>query len=92
VQVVGRTVGDALAHLVARYPGLADELFAESGELRPALHLFLDERDVQSLEGLATPLPDAAKLILVLPISGGCPGRLACSGEAERVSDPIQLQ
>jgi molybdopterin converting factor small subunit len=39
--------------------------------LRGGLHLFLGERDVQSLDGLATPLPAGARLILVLPISGG---------------------
>ena len=71
VEVSGRTVGAALDELIANFPGLRDELFAEAGMLRGGLHLFLGERDVQSLDGLATPLPAGARLILVLPISGG---------------------
>ncbi len=71
VEVSGRTVGAALDELIANFPGLRDELLAEAGMLRGGLHLFLGERDVQSLDGLATPLPAGARLILVLPISGG---------------------
>lgn len=71
VEVSGGTAGEALAELLARYPGLEQELLTEAGTLRPALHLFLGEREVQSLEGLATPLREGEPLILVLPISGG---------------------
>lgn len=71
VEVAGNTVGEALAGLIARFPGLRDALLTDSGTLRSRLHLFLGERDVESLEGLATPLPEGARLILVLPISGG---------------------
>jgi molybdopterin converting factor small subunit len=71
VTVGGGTVGEALAELLARYPGLEPELMTTGGMLRPALHLFLGEREVQSLQGLATPLPEGERLILVLPISGG---------------------
>ena len=71
VEVPGRTVGAVLDELIARFPGLRDELFIQAGVLRGGLHLFLGERDVQSLDSLATPLPAGARLILVLPISGG---------------------
>jgi molybdopterin converting factor small subunit len=71
VTVGGGTVGEALAELLARFPGLEPELMTAGGTLRPALHLFLGEREVQSLQGLATPLPEGERLILVLPISGG---------------------
>ena len=60
-----------MAELLARFPGLEQELMTDAGMLRPALHLFLGERDVQSLEGLATPVPAGEPLIVVLPISGG---------------------
>jgi hypothetical protein len=71
VEVSGGTVGAALEELFARYPGLRAELLTDAGALRAGLHLFLGERDVLSLDGLATPLPVEARLILVLPISGG---------------------
>ena len=64
-------VGAALDELITNFPGLRDELFAGAGMLRAGIHLFLGERDVQSLDGLATPLPAGARLVLVLPISGG---------------------
>jgi molybdopterin converting factor small subunit len=71
VTVAGRTVGEALAGLIARFPNLEAELLTPDGAVRPALHLFLGEREINSLQGLATPLPPGERLILVLPISGG---------------------
>ena len=77
VSAAGQTVGEALAGLVARFPNLEPELLTPGGALRPALHLFLGEREINSLQGLATPLPEGERLILVLPISGGCALRIA---------------
>jgi molybdopterin synthase sulfur carrier subunit len=70
VQVEGRTVGEALRNLVARYPALGAELF-EGEELLERVSVFLEGRDVRYLEGLATPLGEEATLDLFPPVAGG---------------------
>ena len=71
IMVEGATVGEALAELVARYPLLAEYIFTAEGSVRPSLHLFLREKEVQSLQGSETSLAPAERLIMVLPIGGG---------------------
>ena len=70
VEVRGRTVGEALKDLVARYPALGAELF-EGEELLERVSVFLEGRDVRYLEGLATPLEEGATLDLFPPVAGG---------------------
>lgn len=74
IVVQATTVGEALAALVTRYPALAEHIFSAQGAIRPSLHLFLDEREVQSLQGRETPLAAGDRLIMVLPIAGGSGG------------------
>jgi molybdopterin synthase sulfur carrier subunit len=70
VEVRGRTVGEALKDLVARYPALGAELF-EGEELLERVSVFLEGRDVRYLEGLSTPLEEGATLDLFPPVAGG---------------------
>ncbi|WP_337843960.1 ubiquitin-like small modifier protein 1 [Thermus sp.] len=70
LQVEGRTVGEVLENLVARYPAMRAELFEGEG-LSERVSVFLDGRDVRYLEGLATPLAEEATLDLFPPVAGG---------------------
>ncbi|AFV76866.1 MoaD family protein [Thermus oshimai JL-2] len=70
LHVEGRTVGEVLENLVARYPALRAELFEGEG-LSERVSVFLEGRDVRYLEGLATPLEEGATLDLFPPVAGG---------------------
>ncbi len=70
LQVEGRTVGEVLENLVARYPAMRAELFEGEG-LSERVSVFLEGRDVRYLEGLATPLEEGATLDLFPPVAGG---------------------
>jgi molybdopterin synthase sulfur carrier subunit len=61
-------LGDALAALDARFPGLRFRIVDEQGRIRPHIKLFVDR--VQARE-LALPLPAAAELLIVGALSGG---------------------
>lgn len=65
------TLGDALAELGTRFPGVRDRVLDERGRVRPHVNLFVDRRDTRFGEGLATPLaPDS--VVHILPaVSGG---------------------
>jgi len=67
----GRTVGEALANLVARYPGLRPRLRDETGELRSFVLVFLNGQDIRSQQGEDTPLGAGDQLALLPALEGG---------------------
>lgn len=71
VLVQGSTVGEAMDVLTIRYPSLRTHLFAENGELRPFVNLYLNEEDIRQLQGAKTPLKDEDRLMLIPSIAGG---------------------
>ncbi|HWQ84856.1 MAG TPA: ubiquitin-like small modifier protein 1 [Anaerolineales bacterium] len=69
--VQAETVAEALDELVSQHPALKQHLFAETGELRAFVNLFLNEEDIRHLQGVQTPLGERDKLILIPSIAGG---------------------
>jgi len=73
VEVSGATVGEALADLTGRHPDLTRHLYEENGRLRPFINVYLGEDNIKTRQGLETPVPDGAELMLVPAIAGGSP-------------------
>jgi molybdopterin converting factor small subunit len=71
VDVQAGTVGEALQNLATRYPGVRPHLFDEQGSLRAYVNVFLNDDDVRSLQGQATPLQPSDRLTIVPSIAGG---------------------
>lgn len=71
VVVEGNTVGAALRDLVRRCPAVRPHLFDEGGHLRPYVNLFVNDQDIRSLEGEATPLAAGDRLMILPSIAGG---------------------
>ena len=71
VTVRGSSVGEALADLTTQYPAIKPHLFNESEDLRPFVNLFLGESNLKDLQGVATPIKDADRLMLIPSIAGG---------------------
>lgn len=63
-------VAAALQALTGAYPALRASLFDEAGEVKSFVRLFVDGRDIEDLEGLATRLGDDAVLSIVPPVAG----------------------
>ena len=74
VPVSGATVQAALSDLTAQHPLLKQHLYADNGELRAFVNVFLGSEDVRHLQGDATPLKDGDRLMIVPSIAGGRPG------------------
>lgn len=76
-QVEAVTVAEAIAALDDRFPGLAERLTEpESGgsgsrTVRRWINIFVDERDVRSLQGLQTPLRPGQDVFIVPSVAGG---------------------
>jgi molybdopterin converting factor small subunit len=71
VVVEAASVREALAALDAAHTGLLDRLLDPRGELRPFVNVFVGERNVRALEGLATPLAEGDVLTLMPAVAGG---------------------
>jgi len=71
IAVQGSTVGEAMNDLMAQFPALKPHLYNGNAELRPFVNLFLNEENIRELQGLATPLQESDKLMLIPSIAGG---------------------
>lgn len=64
------TVGDALNELWSQYPALRDRILDEQGEIRTHVNIFIGDKSVKQIDGLATPV-DADELHIFNAVSGG---------------------
>jgi molybdopterin synthase sulfur carrier subunit len=65
------TVGEALAALGRRSPGVLDRVIDERGEVRTHVNVFRDGESIRFLEGLRTPAHDGSTILILAAISGG---------------------
>jgi len=76
VEVNGGTAGDAINALANAYPALKTHLFTEDGQLRDFINLFVGGANINSLQGLNTPIADNGELMIVPAIAGGTDAEL----------------
>jgi molybdopterin converting factor small subunit len=65
------SVGEVLAALAVRWPGVLDRVMTEQGELRPHVNVFIDEENSRFLGGLEAPVPDGSTILILPAVSGG---------------------
>lgn len=68
VEASGTTVGEVLADLDRRYPGIRFRIVDEQGRLRRHVNVFVDGDQVRDL---AHPLAGVDELVLMQALSGG---------------------
>jgi molybdopterin converting factor small subunit len=71
VEVEGSTAGEAINALANAYPALKNHLFTDDGQLRDFINLFTGGANINSLQGLNTPVADNGELMIVPAIAGG---------------------
>ncbi|MCL2723004.1 MAG: MoaD/ThiS family protein [Polyangiaceae bacterium] len=70
VKGAGSTVGDVIADLETRHPGLRDRLLDEKG-VRRFINIYVGEEDVRFTGGLSTALKAGDQISIVPAIAGG---------------------
>ena len=65
------TVGAALEHIGARYPGFLQRIVVSEGELRPYVNVFVGSENVRSSSGLDTPVRDGDVVSIIPAVAGG---------------------
>jgi len=71
VEVKGKTAGEALNALVCIYPDIRMHLFADNVTLRDFINLFINGENINSLQGLDTPVADNGEVMIIPAIAGG---------------------
>jgi molybdopterin synthase sulfur carrier subunit len=74
VEVEGDTLRAALDDLVRHHPGLNGQIVGDGGELNPYVNVYVEGEDVRLRDGLATPLPEGATVIVLPAMAGGAAG------------------
>jgi molybdopterin converting factor small subunit len=73
VHVECDTAGEALTILGEVHAGILEKLLDERGELRSFVNLYIGERNIRSLSGLASPVAQGDVLSIVPAVAGGRP-------------------
>lgn len=71
VMAKGETVGQVLADLEARFPGLKRRLYGDDGQLRRFVNIYVNDEDIRFLQGEETPLEEGDEVSIVPAIAGG---------------------
>ena len=73
VELEGRTVGEILAALTARYGDLRRHLYADDGKLRHFVNVYVNDDDIRYLDREATALKAGDVVSIVPSVAGGAP-------------------
>ncbi len=65
------SVGDALAALASRFPGVVDRVLTEQGALREHVNVFVGDENSRDMGGLEAPVPDGSTDMILAAVSGG---------------------
>jgi molybdopterin synthase sulfur carrier subunit len=71
VEVNAATIGAAIEELQARFPGIAERLVDEKGEVRRFVNVYVNEEDIRFLQNRETPLKDGDEISIIPAIAGG---------------------
>ena len=67
----GRTVGELIAEVDRRYPGFAQRIMDQRGELHRFVNIYLNDEDVRYLKGKETPLAEGDVVSFLPALAGG---------------------
>ncbi len=71
IEITANTVEASIQELVASFPRLEGKLLSPAGELHSFLNIFVGERNIRDLQGLATEVPAGQTLLIVSALAGG---------------------
>jgi sulfur-carrier protein len=71
VAAAGATIGELIADLEKKYPGIKERICDESGAVRRFVNIFVKDEDIRFLKNLDTPVADADEVSIVPAIAGG---------------------
>jgi len=71
VEVAPGTVAGAITELQRMFPGIAERLIDEKGEVRRFVNVYVNEEDIRFLENRDTKTKDGDEISIIPAIAGG---------------------
>jgi cysteine synthase/molybdopterin converting factor small subunit len=91
VEASGETIADVLRDLAERYPALGRQVL-EDEDVAPFVNIYVDNEDIKTQSGLATPVRENSTVILLPAMAGGertlTPSLLDAVGDTPLVALP----
>src|ERR1700750_1019189 len=82
VEVEGKTVGELLADLTTKHPGLKAHLYNAEGKLRSFVTIYVNDEDSRSLQKEQTTISAGDPVSSIPSVAGGAPTAEAPSAKA----------
>lgn len=90
VEAEGRTVGDVLSALTARYGDLRRHLYADDGKLRSFVNVYVNDDDIRYRERERTELRHGDVISIVPSVAGGAPASPTAEALPELTNEEVQ--
>lgn len=71
VEVDATNIGSVIDALDAEFPGIAQRLVDESGELRRFVNVYVNDEDIRFLQNRETPIQNGDEVSIIPAIAGG---------------------
>jgi molybdopterin synthase sulfur carrier subunit len=71
VEVAPGTVAGAITELQRMFPGIAERLIDEKGEVRRFVNVYVNEEDIRFLDNRDTKIKDGDEISIIPAIAGG---------------------
>jgi molybdopterin converting factor small subunit len=71
VAAAGHTIGELIADLEKRFPGIKERICDDAGAVRRFVNIFVRDEDIRFLQNLDTPVGDKDEVSIVPAIAGG---------------------
>jgi molybdopterin synthase sulfur carrier subunit len=71
VEVAPGTVAGAITELQRMFPGIAERLIDEKGEVRRFVNVYVNEEDIRFLDNQDTKIKDGDEISIIPAIAGG---------------------
>ena len=70
-QASGGTVTEIIENLEAQYPGVKTRLCDDSGQIKRYVNVFVNDKEIRTLQGADTPVADTDEVSIVPAMAGG---------------------
>jgi molybdopterin synthase sulfur carrier subunit len=71
VEVEGADIGTLIQAINSQYPGVADKLLDDDGNVKRFINVFVNDAEIRSLQGMYTPVRTQDKVSIVPAMAGG---------------------
>ena len=71
IEVKAANIGDAIAELQAKFPGIKERLVDDNGDVRRFVNVYVNEEDIRFLGGPTYAFQEGDEVLLVPSIAGG---------------------